>query len=142
MGGSRILYDNPDTVYRFMAVNKTSTYVIKGKFEDYDPADPTTRPADTTFSLLTGLSGNTADVLTKDELVVNDDGTFEIYVSAGPPPPSTTELHSAHVRLHPDRGARHVGGLERRTTVSLSIVRIRRAARTACSPNWVASPSR
>ena len=56
VGGSRILYDNPDTIYRFMAVNKTSTYVIKGKFEDGDPEDPT-RPADTTFSLLTGLSG-------------------------------------------------------------------------------------
>ena len=87
VGGSRILDDNPDTVYRFMAVNKTSTYVIKGKFEDYDPADPTTRPADTSFSLLTGLSGNTADVLTKDELIVNDDGTFEIYVSGAPRPP-------------------------------------------------------
>ncbi len=35
VGGSRILYDNPDTIYRFMAVNKTSTYVIKGKFEDW-----------------------------------------------------------------------------------------------------------
>ena len=86
VGGSRILYDNPDTIYRFMAVNKTSTYVIRGKFEDYDPEDPSTRPADTTFSLLTGLSGNTAQVITKDDLVVNDDGTFEIYVSATPPP--------------------------------------------------------
>ena len=65
VGGSRILYDNPDTVYRFMAVNKTSTYVIKGKFEDWDPRIPRQRelPADTTFSLLTGLSGNTAAVL-------------------------------------------------------------------------------
>jgi hypothetical protein len=87
VGGSRILYDNPDTIYRFMAVNKTSTYAIRGRFEDYNPEDPKTRPADTTFSLLTGLSGNTADVVTKDELVVNDDGTFEIYLSAGPKPP-------------------------------------------------------
>ena len=86
VGGSRILYDNPDTIYRFMAVNKTSTYVIRGKFEDYDPDDPSTRPADTTFSLLTGLSGNTAQVITKDDLVVNDNGTFEIYVSSAPPP--------------------------------------------------------
>ena len=86
MGGSRILYDNPDTIYRFMAVNKTSTYVIKGKFEDGDPEDPT-RPADTTFSLLTGLSGETAQVITRDDLVVNDDGTFEIYVSGAPRPP-------------------------------------------------------
>ena len=32
VGGSRILYDNPDTIYRFMGVNKTSRYVITGKF--------------------------------------------------------------------------------------------------------------
>ncbi len=89
VGGSRILYDNPDTVYRFMAVNKTSTYVIKGKFEDWDPVHPednASLPADTTFSLLTGLSGNTAAVLNQDDLIVNDNGEFEIYVSASPPP--------------------------------------------------------
>ena len=44
VGGSRILYDNPDTVYRFMAVNKTSTYVIKGKFEDWDRTSRPIRP--------------------------------------------------------------------------------------------------
>ena len=80
VGGSRILYDNPDTVYRFMAVNKTSTYVIRGKFEDWNPDDPEANPklpADTTFSLLTGLSGNTAAVINQDDLVVNDDGTFD-----------------------------------------------------------------
>src|SRR5215218_7288776 len=38
VGGSRILYDNPDTIYRFMPVNKTSTYVIKGKLANWDPA--------------------------------------------------------------------------------------------------------
>lgn len=37
--GSRILYDNPDTVYRFMGVNMTSTYVIKGQFTGNLPAD-------------------------------------------------------------------------------------------------------
>jgi hypothetical protein len=87
--GSRILYDNPDTIYRFMPVNKTSTYVIRGKFENWDPAtgfDAADMPADTTFSLLTGLSGNTADVIEQDELVVNDDGTFEILVSGEPRP--------------------------------------------------------
>ena len=51
--GSRILYDNPDTIYRFMGVNKTSTYVITGRFTGEDPAE-------TTFSVLTGLSGTTA----------------------------------------------------------------------------------
>ncbi|GFG50199.1 hypothetical protein CQY20_17295 [Mycolicibacterium agri] len=89
VGGSRILYDNPDTIYRFMAVNKTSTYVIRGKFEDWNPEDPESNPklpADTTFSLLTGLSGNTAQVLSQKDLVVKPNGEFEIYVSAGPKP--------------------------------------------------------
>ena len=82
--GSRILYDNPDTIYRFMPVNKTSTYVIKGKFENWD--DPAARPADTTFSLLTGLSGNTAGVLNQNDLKVDENGEFEILVSGDPPP--------------------------------------------------------
>ena len=89
VGGSRILYDNPDTVYRFMAVNKTSTYVIKGKFEDWNPEDPESNPklpADTTFSLLTGLSGNTAAVLDQDDLVVDENGEFTILVSGDPRP--------------------------------------------------------
>ena len=89
VGGSRILYDNPDTIYRFMPVNKTSTYVIRGRFENWDPAtgfDGGHIPADTTFSLLTGLSGNTAAVIQQDELKVNDDGTFEILVSGEPRP--------------------------------------------------------
>jgi hypothetical protein len=87
--GSRILYDNPDTIYRFMAVNKTSTYVIRGKFENWDPAtgfDNPNIPTDTTFSLLTGLSGNTAAVIGQDDLKVNDNGTFEITVSGAPRP--------------------------------------------------------
>lgn len=82
--GSRILYDNPDTIYRFMPVNKTSTYVIKGKFENWEDEDA--RPADTSFSLLTGLSGNTAQVITKDQLVVDEHGNFEILVSGDPKP--------------------------------------------------------
>ena len=36
VGGSRILYDNPDTIYRFMSVNASSSYVITGRFH-YDP---------------------------------------------------------------------------------------------------------
>jgi hypothetical protein len=90
VGGSRILYDNPDTVYRFMPVNKTSTYVVRGRFENWDPAtgfDGNPKiPTDTTFSLLTGLSGNTADVIGQDQLKVNNNGTFEIMVSGAPRP--------------------------------------------------------
>ncbi len=39
--GSRILYDNPDTVYRFMSVNATSSYVITGQFQTTTPRTPT-----------------------------------------------------------------------------------------------------
>ncbi|WP_319458174.1 MULTISPECIES: hypothetical protein [unclassified Mycobacterium] len=77
--GSRILYDNPDTIYRFMGVNGASSYVITGRFADLDHL-----PADTTFSVLTGLTGNTASVLTKDQLVLNPDGTFTITADSTP----------------------------------------------------------
>jgi hypothetical protein len=76
---SRILYDNPDTIYRFMGVNGASKYVITGRF-----VDPDHMPADTTFSVLTGLTGNTTAVLTRDKLVLNPDGTFTITADATP----------------------------------------------------------
>lgn len=76
--GSRILYDNPDTVYRFMGVNGASEYVITGRFHDLTAAG---RPADLTFSVLEGLAGTTSSILTADDLQVNDDGTFVITVS-------------------------------------------------------------
>lgn len=72
--GSRILYDNPDTIYRFMGVNKTSTYVITGRVLG-EPA------ADLTFSVLTGLSGVTADILTGRQLQLEADGSFTVTVS-------------------------------------------------------------
>lgn len=79
VGASRILYDNPDTIYRFMGVNGASSYVITGKF-----ADLANLPADTSFSVLTGLTGNTAAVLTKDQLVIGEDGSFTITADAKP----------------------------------------------------------
>jgi hypothetical protein len=75
--GSRILYDNPDTIYRFMPVNMASSYVITGRFAGGIPAD-------TNFSVLTGLSGNTAANLSGRELEVDPDGTFTITVSGAP----------------------------------------------------------
>lgn len=78
-GASRILYDNPDTIYRFMGVNGASKYVITGRFDDPDNV-----PADTTFSVLTGLTGNTTSVLTKDQLKFNADGTFTITADSTP----------------------------------------------------------
>jgi hypothetical protein len=85
VGGSRILYDNPDTIYRFMGVNKTSTYVITGRFTGDDPAE-------TTFSVLTGLSGNTASVLNGSELERNPDGSFTITVSGEPTGPGPNHI--------------------------------------------------
>jgi hypothetical protein len=89
--GSRILYDNPDTIYRFMGVNAASSYVISGQFTG-------PRPADTTFSVLTGLSGNTASVLGGQDFVVNPDGTFTITVSRDPAAPGQTN----HLQLTND----------------------------------------
>ncbi len=55
VGGTRILYDNPDTIYRFMPVSASSQYVITGRF---NTNTATGRPADTTFSVLEGLAGH------------------------------------------------------------------------------------
>jgi len=74
VGGSRLLYDNPDTIYRFIPVNKTSEYVLTGRiFEGI--------PADTTFSVLEGTSGLTSSILTLDDLERSPDGSFVITVS-------------------------------------------------------------
>jgi hypothetical protein len=86
--GSRILYDNPDTIYRFMGVNRASTYVITGRFADL--ADGVRE--NTNFSLLTGLQGTTAQNISGRDLVVNPDGTFTITVSAAPGEPGQNHL--------------------------------------------------
>ncbi|WP_445166145.1 Ig-like domain-containing protein [Mycolicibacterium sp. Dal123E01] len=75
--GTRIWYDNPDTIYRFVGVNNASSYVISGKFDG-------SLPADTNFSVLTGLSGTTADNINGKDLVINPDGTFTITVDGTP----------------------------------------------------------
>ena len=80
VGGSRLLYDNPDTIYRFMPVNKTSEYVITGRLYDGIPAD-------TTFSVLEGTAGTTSTILTLSDLDVDDDGSFVITVSGAPAAP-------------------------------------------------------
>jgi hypothetical protein len=91
VAGSRILYDNPDTIYRFMAVNKASSYVITGRFAGEVPAE-------TTFSVLTGLSGTTAAVLSGRNLQVDPDGTFTVTVSGSPAAPGQTN----HLQLTSD----------------------------------------
>jgi hypothetical protein len=89
--GSRILYDNPDTIYRFMGVNMTSTYVIKGQFVGVHPAD-------TSFSVLTGLSGVTADYLSGRDIDIAPDGSFTITVSGAPAAPGQAN----HLQLTAD----------------------------------------
>ena len=85
---SRYLYDNPDTIYRFTGVNANASYVITGRFNNYDPNDPEgTLPADTTFSVVEGIAGNTSSILTTDDLDIAPDGTFVITVSGDPAAP-------------------------------------------------------
>lgn len=86
--GSRILYDNPDTIYRFMGVNRTSTYVITGRFANLTDGVR----ENTNFSLLTGLQGTTAQNISGRDLVVNPDGTFTITVSAAPGVPGENHI--------------------------------------------------
>jgi len=74
VGGSRLLYDNPDTIYRFIPVNKTSEYVLTGQLYEGIPAD-------TTFSVLEGTSGKTSSILTLADLDVSADGSFVITAS-------------------------------------------------------------
>jgi hypothetical protein len=81
VGGTRILYDNPDTIYRFMPVSASSQYVITGRF---NTNTETGRPADTTFSVLEGLAGTTSSIKSADDLDINPDGTFVITVSSEP----------------------------------------------------------
>jgi hypothetical protein len=64
--------------------------VITGRFTGEE------MPADTTFSVLTGLSGTAASVLTGRQLVLNPDGSFTITVSGSPtgPRPNHIQLTS------------------------------------------------
>jgi hypothetical protein len=88
--GTRVWYDNPDTIYRFVGVNNASSYVITGKFDG-------TLPADTNFSVLTGLSGTTADNINGKDLVLNADGSFTITADPTPTAPGQTN----HLYLPP-----------------------------------------
>ena len=89
VGGTRILYDNPDTIYRFMSVNASSSYVITGRFQNYDPDNPT-RPGRRLLQRAGGLAGTTSSILTADDLEIGPDGTFIITVSSRPAAPGET----------------------------------------------------
>jgi hypothetical protein len=88
--GSRILYDNPDTIYRFTGVNYASQYVITGRMPENDPK--------ASFSVLTGLTGTTASVLDADQLELAPDRSFVITVSGAPAQPGQTN----HLQITPD----------------------------------------
>ena len=119
VGGSRILYDNPDTIYRFMAVNGSSSYVITGRFHDY----PNGAPADITFSVLEGLAGTTSSILTADDLEIDDDGTFRITVSSRPAAPGEDHLQlTAGSTIIAARDT--LGDWNDETPMSLSIERV------------------
>ncbi|MGV0791430.1 hypothetical protein [Mycolicibacterium sp. XJ1819] len=93
--GSRILYDNPDTIYNFMGVNGASEYVIRGQFRNW--SNEAARPSDTTFSVLEGVGGTTSTLLTVDEnFEVDEDGNFVITVSAEP-----ADGRANHLQLTP-----------------------------------------
>ena len=77
VAGSRLLYDNPDTIYRFIPVNTTAEYVLTGRINEGVPAD-------TTFSVLEGTSGTTSSILALADLDISPDGTFVITVSGEP----------------------------------------------------------
>lgn len=88
--GSRILYDNPDTIYRFVGVNYASEYVITGQLPENDPQ--------ASFSVLTGTTGTTAAVLNGDQLELGPDRTFVITVSGSPAQPGEQN----HLQITPD----------------------------------------
>lgn len=84
-GDSRYLYDNPDTIYRFTGVNQNASYVITGKFDNYDAQHPAaTLPADTTFSVVEGTAGTTSSILSAEDMEIAADGSFVITVSDEP----------------------------------------------------------
>lgn len=88
--GSRILYDNPDTIYRFTGVNSASEYVITGRLPEGDPK--------ASFSVLTGTTGTTVAVLDADQLELGPDRTFVLTVSGAPAQPDEKN----HLQITPD----------------------------------------
>lgn len=88
--GSRILYDNPDTIYRFVGVNYASEYVITGHLPENDPR--------ANFSVLTGTTGTTVRVLDADQLELGPDRTFVLTVSGTPADPGQKN----HLQITPD----------------------------------------
>jgi Bacterial Ig domain len=89
--GSRVVFDNPDTLYRIIAVNSLSSYVIHGQFLGG-------KPVDANFSVGAPGGATVANLNIRD-LVVEADGTFTIY--ADDRTPDTVGLPPNHLTLTP-----------------------------------------
>ena len=72
--GCRGVFDNPDTIYRSVRIDPSSTYVIYGQRTKQQPIDEN-------FSVWDARS-TTLDNLTGSDLVVNADGSFTITVDS------------------------------------------------------------
>jgi hypothetical protein len=101
--GSRVVFDNPDTLYRTIPVRVStdpaipSTYVIRGQF-----FGPTTAwPTDVNFSVNTQY-GQTIANLSEEDLTVNADGTFDIYVGEGPNPDTVSHPNYLTLTVPPE----------------------------------------
>lgn len=75
-GDSRNIFDNPDTVYRFIPMSTDSGYVLTGKFTNGQI------PVDTNFSVLIGTAGKTYSTLSASDLDIAPDGSYTITVDS------------------------------------------------------------
>lgn len=73
--GSRLLDDNPDTIYRTFRVDPNATYVLTGRFGGLRPADFTISVYDKRSVAVSYLGGK--------DIKVGPDGTFAITLVAG-----------------------------------------------------------
>lgn len=76
--GSRIGQDNPDNVYRFARIDEHIRYRLSGRFVGPPPTD---------FSLCSlpahvgeGIAANVCGIITRDNLDIKSDGSFEIAI--------------------------------------------------------------
>lgn len=87
--GSRWGIDNPDSIYRVIPVSGDERYVIRGRVAER-------RLVENYFTLWSPTM-QTVGLLDGKDLVVDDDGYFEVYVDSDPP-----GERANHVRTGPD----------------------------------------
>ncbi|QIL82533.1 hypothetical protein G7047_23290 [Diaphorobacter sp. HDW4A] len=97
--GSRVAFDNPDTIYRRTALDATATYTVSGQAGS--PA-----PVDFNFSLYSTTNATLANIA-PDQLATNADGNYSITLDAA------TSGTGNHIQL-----ASGTGSLFVRDTVS------------------------